>query len=1106
MKNFTKNKIGLFSLVLFCLLALTATNPANASTSPYKSLVEQMETQKISLSIQNASLKTILSEINKQTHIGFVINVNVNQDDLKNLSLNVKDETVNNSLNTLLENTNYKHAIVENEIVVLPKTMQVTQSTASQQSYIELKGKVVDIDGEPVIGATLIAKSGKGAITDYKGLFILQVSANEEIEVSYVGMVTKKISYKESVADLIITLDADDLAVEDVVVTGFFNRNKETFTGSSKTLSSEELKRVSSTSAIAALSILTPGLNIVADNAQGSNPNNIPELVLRGTSSLTTDGTSTNYPLIILDGLEISITDLYDLDINEIERVDVLKDASATALYGERAANGVIVIERSAISTSPITVKYNSTIGISTPDVSTYDYLNAAEKLDFEVLAGLYTFEYQDYSAYFNDFDDYNQKKILVAQGQDTDWMRQAIRTGITANNSLELSGRSGNLQYRVKGNYNLTRGVMKEDSRSTKSFNAYLQYRAADKVSISFQTTYSQTDVENTPYGTFSSYAKLNPYDSPYDEYGNVVETLSYDITNPLYEATVGNFNNSRSSTLTNAVVFRYDYSKNLYVTANGSVVTGRSDAQVFTSPDSQTQADLAVNERGKLYNRYGSSSSYSGNAVINYNNTFNNDHTLSLHLGGEIYSSNSYSDAYTTYGFMNNELYYNNFALGYSGTASPVSSNSMTTRVGAYLSGTYSYQNKYYVEGTLRYSGSSQFGANNRYAPFWSLGAGWNIHKESFMEGTVFENLRLRYSYGVTGTVAFSAYQAMTTYTYSTDYYYWNGMGAVPITMGNDDLVWQTTTQNNIGLNIIMFDNRLSATFDYYRNTTDDMLIELSIPSSIGVSSVYDNLGKMRNSGYEFDVTGVLFQNKDWRVQVTANGAHNKNTILAISSGLDKYNDENSYSSGTPSVLYKEGESSTAIYAVESLGINPSTGNEIFVTLDGDLTETYSSDDKVVVGDYTPSLEGVIYPYITYRNFSLSVAMSYTYGGQIYNSTRANNVENVNAEYNVDRRAYEERWISAGDISVYRDIADDWSLSYVQSSRFVEDDNTLSITSVELGYEFNANLIDKIGFKRLRIAGSMTDVARLSTVYYERGTTYPFARGFNFSLNATF
>lgn len=1104
--HFKLKRDSFYYIMLFFFLGISAVClPSNVNAtvnnvSPLEMLVKQTT---ITINMKNVSLDNILNEMQKQSSINFLIGEDAIELAKGNFSIKANNQSVEDCLNIVLSKTGLNYEI-KNNTVNISKAAPVKVTANSQQAEIlKASGTVLDEKDKPIIGATVIVlETSDGVITDDKGQFVIEFKKGRTLEFSFIGYENKIIKYTTDMSDLIIKLKPEDLKANDVVVTGFFNKSKESFTGSVKTVTSEELLAVSSTSVVNAISFLTPGLNITVNNEMGSNPNSIPELVLRGTSSLSTDADiSPNQPLIILDGVEISMTDLYDLDINEIERINVLKDASATSLYGEDASNGVIVIERKEIAQGPITVSYSFNGTVSTPDISTYDYLNAAEKLDFELLAGVYDL------TTVNGFNSYNEKKLLISQGLDTDWMRQAIRTGYTVNNSINLSGRSGNIQYRINGNINSTTGVMKEDSRVSKGLGVFLMYRMANKFQVSLQSSYSHLSVENTPYGTFSDYAKLNPYDSPYDSItGEVAETLSWDVANPLYEATCGNFDNSVSSSLSNTLNIRWDIKPGFYLTAQGTIKSSNGDAQVFTSPYSTTESAYAVSERGTLKNTYTKGTYYNGRFVLNYNTEVGDNNVLTMHVGGDISSTESLTNSFTTKGFMNDNLYYSYFATDYSEYTGADGSNTLYTSMGAYGSATFTMQNKYFVDASFRRSGSSQFGANNRYAPFWSAGAGWNLHREEFLENSIFSTLRLRYSYGVTGNVSFSPYQAITTYEYSSDYYYLEGIGAVPITMGNDDLLWETTRQNNIGLNATFLDNRIDMTLDYYRNTTDDMLVDLSIPASIGVTSVKENLGKMRNTGYEFDISAVLYKSKDWGVRLIVNGAHNKNTILAISSGLEKYNDENNDLTITPSILYSEGESSTALYAVRSMGINPATGNEIFVKLDGTLTETYDADDKVVLGDYTPSLEGAIMPIITYKNFSLNMTMSYRLGGQIYNSSRANNVENISPYNNVDRRAYEERWINPGDVSYYLDISDASSRTYVHSERYVENDNTLELDRVELAYDFSSAAIKKFGFKRLRVSVGMTDVCRISTVNYERGTTYPFSRGFTFGINPTF
>ena len=287
-----------------------------------------------------------------------------------------------------------------------------------------------------------------------------------------------------------------------------------------------------------------------------------------------------------------------------------------------------------------------------------------------------------------------------------------------------------------------------------------------------------------------------------------------------------------------------------------------------------------------------------------------------LTVNLGGDIYKDDSKSQSFTGTGFLKPELHSPQYASTYQENSHPGGSQQLTTRAGFFAYLNFILHNKYFVDGTIRRSGSSQFGSNNRYAPFWSVGAGWNLHNEAFLQKEWLSTLKLRYSYGVTGNISFPSYQAITTYTYNQDNYYLHGMGAVPKQMGNKDLTWQSTKTHNFGLNADFLDSRFSITFDYYIKTTDDLLIDQTIPPSIGETTVKSNLGKQRNKGYEFDIAAVLVQNKDWRFSLKLNGSHNKNKILAISNALAAANDEaNASSESKPKVLYKEGQSTTAI-----------------------------------------------------------------------------------------------------------------------------------------------------------------------------------------------
>lgn len=1062
---------------------------------------------KVSLNEKDANFAKVVEQLKRQTGYEFVFNSS-DVSSLNAITISVQNESLTEVLDQIFAGKGLTYTI-SGKTVVMKKSVDV-KAPISNGKKITVKGRIIDkTSGQPVVGATIVVVGTTvGAISDEKGQFSLVAYPTDKLDISFVGL--KPIIYDKELPvnrELQIVMEQDAMAVDDVVVTGFFTKNKNSFTGSVKTMTVEDLKAVSNVNLIGAISMLTPGLRMVENNKFGSNPNRVPEIVIRGTSSLATDSDeSANQPVIILDGVEITMRDLYDIDMNDIERVDVLKDASATALYGEKAANGVIVIERKPVLNDKLRLSYNLDTSFDVPDLNTYNYLNATEKLDFERLAGLYDFNIAD------EFEDYNRKFKRVAGGLDTDWLAKPLRSGYTINNSVGVSGRGNNVTYRVNANLKNQRGVMKDDYRNNIGLSTFLSYHIADKVTVSYQNKFANTKSKNSPYGSFTDYIRMNPYDSPYDEFGNLVYFLSWDAANPLYEATVGNFDKTNSMKFSNTLKIRWQAYKDMYITAQGDITTARESGDLYKSPKSTEFAKIdALDKKGVLTKSEKRSDDVSGNLVINYSKSLDSNGTMiSAHLGGDIYQDRIVDYKHSTMGYSKENLFSPNFAAGYGdlGALSPSGNELLSARLGLFASANFILRNRYFVDGSFRRSGSSKFGTENKYAPFWSVGAGWNIHNEKFLSDKEWINTaRLRYSYGVTGSVDFSPYQAITTYAYSFDYYYLHGIGAVPKAMGNKDLTWQSTATQNIGLNVDLFAGRLSFVLDYYVKTTNDMLIDLSVPLSVGQETVKANLGSMRNYGFEFDVSSVLYKSKYWRLNLKFNGAWNNNKILAISNALDFYNKENNKENTVaPKLQYKENQSTTAIYAVRSAGINPATGKEVFINRFGQYTLTYDAEDKIVVGDLTPLVEGAIFPSISYKNITLSFALGYRFGGQIYNETRAENVENVNPKHNVDKRAYEQRWKKVNDVPPYLDISNSENRAFRHTARFVEDDNTLEFKRIELSYEFNPDFLSRIGFKRLRLSAAANDPFRISTVRYERGTIYPFSRGFSFSISPTF
>lgn len=970
-------------------------------------------------------------------------------------------------------------------------------------------------DNEPLIGAQVrIVGANVVTITDVNGRFSFKSVElkKQKLQVSYIGMETQTVTAGH---EMKVVLKRDSKTLSDVVVNGYFTRKKQTFTGAAKTVTSDEIMKVAPNNILQTLATLDPSLNIAQNNAAGSNPNAVPDLVIRSTTSLSTSNeVGLNAPLIVIDGVEQNLQALYDMDINDIERVDILKDASATALYGENAANGVIVIERKRVSQSPVRIRYTVTPQLSFADLSSYDYCNAAQKLELEKRAGLYKSETGKLD------ESYFEKLALVTSGIDTDWKSKPVRNSFSHNHSLSISGRGSGLDYNVNANYQNTQGVMKDDGRTRYGMNVYLSYTAINNLVITLRASHDQLNTNSSKYGSFSSYLECNPYDSPYDQYGNLRSELSYEMNNPLYEASLSSFNKSQSRTQQVSLDVRYNIKPNFFITAQGSYNTSRGTSDVFRSPDSHDFKNVTnISQKGSYTLGNTGSDQWAAKLVGNYIHNFDNDGTmLTLNLGGEIKRSKSTSSTLVATGFLSDEQNDIAYATTYPDGGKPSGSEDLSASLGGFLAANFMWKNRYVLDGSYRVSGSSKFGSDHRYAPFWSVGAGWNIHNEEFAKKLGWINtLRLRGSYGYTGSVKFSSYQAVTTYKYNSDYLSYTGVGAIPMGMANPDLKWQTTKKLNVGITSSLFGDRLNVNFDVYNEKTTDMLIDRSLPPSSGTTSVKANLGSQTSNGIEFSLWGKIIKTRDWEWSLSVNGLHSKTTINNISDAMKRMNEQNAsgftssdgstnIASSSPLFQYREGESPSAIYAVRSAGIDPATGNEIFIKKDGSYTYKYDSKDQVSCGDTNPTLQGSISSMLQYKNFSLTASFSYRFGGEMYNSTRALKVENVNPRKNCDVRAFTDRWTNVGDVKPYIDIAKATGNTSVYTDRFVEKDDELWLSSLYLQYNVPMTFLKKLHIQKMYLGIGTEDLFRITSAKYERGTSYPFSRSINMSASLTF
>ena len=506
-------KLKIFLILFSCLQLHAAVHSQNAV--------------KISLDLENVSLEEVIWAIEKQTNFVFMYGTN-DVEQVKPLTINEKDKEIGEILNICLQNTGLCYEISGNAVIIKKGMPQVEGR--------KITGKVTDEKGNTLPGVTVLIKGTSiGVSTDAEGKYTLSLPAGKHVLLfSMVGMQTKEVPVGSS-DQINIVMQEEVSEMEEVVVTGIFNKSRESYTGSVTTISEKELKAAGNYNVLSAIQNIDPSFNIAENLEFGSDPNKLPDITMRGRTSMDVSvrdiqeeantQSSANLPLFILDGFEVSLQRVMDMDQELVESITLLKDASATALYGSRGANGIVVITSKRPEPGKLRVTYRGTLNIEVPDFSSYNLMNAAEKLEYERLANLYYSPYNDTNLEFEKL--YNQRKIDVERGIDTYWLKYPVRTGVGHRHSLRLDGGADNFTYAMSLSYNNVAGVMKKSARNTLSGNLFFQYELRNlKFQNDFTLTYNRN--YNSPYGNFADYATMNPLYTPYNADGTLKKMLN--------------------------------------------------------------------------------------------------------------------------------------------------------------------------------------------------------------------------------------------------------------------------------------------------------------------------------------------------------------------------------------------------------------------------------------------------------------------------------------------------------------------------------------------------------------------------------------------------
>lgn len=1092
----------------------------------------QQSQQTIAVNFRNATVQQVFTWLDNHTQYDFVYN-NSQIESLPRVSMQMSRTTVVDVVKHCLRNSSLSYQIRGNMVVIRPAD-EIKKGT---EEAVQFSGVVYDENGLPLAGVSVVLKqASRGAVTGPDGKFTLKARRSDDMTLSFsfLGMKNQEIAVFNNGKQVFKELDKINVHMDpavseigNVVVTGILNIAQKSFSGSSTTITGEQLKTVAPQgNALSAIQIFEPSFRIAENLDMGSNPNALPQMYVRGRSGIGTPAldesltsehalkNDPNQPIFMLDGYEVSMEKIYDLDIERIETYTILKDAAATAMYGSRAANGVVVITTKPLPAGRLNVTYSGNFTINAPDLSSYNLMNAREKLEAERLAGYY--DTDDPSQIATKLKEYNGKLQNIERGIETDWLALPLRTSFGHKHSIGITGASDAFRYGLDLMYDDQEGVMKGQNRKKMSAALNLQYQYKG-LTFRNQMTTTLVNSQESPYGTFSDYVRMNPYDTYLDENGNIGMNMATwhsgsPYRNPMYDATLGSFDKGKRHEFYDQFDVRYYLNKKINFKANVALGYIVSDSDKFTDP--AAAKFQSTEKKGQLTTSRQKQSTYD----ISLNGYYNDQigrHNINFVVGLNIREEKTNYEGFTYSGFPEGGF----SAPGYAKDIDTKSYLEGKNRLfGALAVLNYSYNDVIFADLSGRIDGSSQFGSNKRFAPFFSTGAGVNVHNlKFFKENTPWlTQFKLRGTYGMTGKVSFPSYAAQNKYEMFTDWQYPTGDGVQIMYLGNPNLKWERTLQTDLGFEFEILKGLFYAKYNYYIKDTHDNIADMFIPTSSGFTSYKENIGRMENRGHEIKLQSRVVNTRNTIINLIFNGASNKGKLKKISNSLRAYNDRvnehyNSNQGGndvqsTPLLRYVEGGSLTGIYAMRSLGIDPATGKELYMRRDGSTTFKWDPAENVLVGDTEPSMSGSFGLSAYWKGFTLDTYFMYEWGGQRYNQTLRTTIEMADIlNSNCDRRVLSDRWIKPGDIARFRDIKDYNSVTR-PTSRLVQNYSYLNMSSLSVGYEFKRDMIRKLGLYRLKLQFNCRDLFTASSIQVERGLSSPYARAFTLSVNASF
>lgn len=1125
-----------FLLLFFCIFTMTAENTYS----------QQAE---VSLRLNNVTLKTAISEIEKESDYVFLI-----IDEAKNeldaiTSINANKESISNILKSIFDGTGLGYNVVERQVSVYKDETnkkadaKTVASAVAQQQKKKITGVILDDYGESVIGANIMEKgTSNGTVTDFDGNFTLEVANNATLQVSYIGYITQEINTAGKTSFNIILIE-DTQALDEVVVVAYGEQKRSAFSGSAAVVSSESISRRPVSNVMNALEGMSAGVQV---QTSSGSPTASPSFRIRGASSINA-GTE---PLIVLDGVPYE-GGWNNINPSDVESVTVLKDAASTAIYGARGGNGVVLItSKKAKRDKKLSVSLDTKFAVSQVRKNDlYDVIDSPGEFYEQQYHAMYNY-YQNVSGY-NSYEanraannswlknsdegglgyliytmpegenliGYNGKLNpnatlgRVVTGTDgreyfltpDDWVDGTYKTGFRQDYNLRISGGSENLTLLSSFGYTNDEGIT--DAAYYERFTARMRgvLNARKWLRINADLDLSISDYANNTTGSdnsnniFSNANRVAPIYPIFirDVDGNIVQDENGDV----YDYGDGKHNDGISrpiNTGSNRIQEALIQSRNYESMKIGSNV----GADFLLTPELTATLNVAYVQRDRRYIStrqpfYGSSNPGGTTTVsapknktlnlqqlVNYSNRFNN-HSVKVTLLHEMFESDSYS----LYGGRSNMFnYFENQELD--GAITMTSNGSSTSNYQSEGYGgrvLYDYKNIYNFDASYRRDASSRFHPDHRWGNFFSFGGAYVISSEDFFDVPWVDMLRLKLSFGQNGNDQIGNHRYIDTYEIE------NLDGDIAVTFlrrGNKHITWETRSAINTGAEFELFKGRLRGEVDYYNNKTSDMLASVSVPYSLGYSSYYDNVGSMRNSGFEFNLQGDIIRTNDFRWSMYLNASLNNSKILSLAEerkGETLYNINGGevaqgYSSGR--YFYGEGLEYRTWYLKRFAGIDEE-GRSTWYAKDeetGEIspTTTYSSASYFESGSSQPKVVGGFGGNLSWKALELSFSFAYRLGGYGYDSGYASLMTgpyNGHTGYNFHRDV-KNSWTPENKSNEFARFQYDDRYFTSSSDRWLTKADYLSLQNVSLGYKIPRNIVQNLGIEGITVSAGVDNL----------------------------